>query len=306
MAKAKIPAWFDIKNYDRELTDADWAVNIDIRYRFLEAKTHLPLDQQITFLEAIGGEPIRGVFDVAPMHKNPFPVRTMNSADMAVISASWSSDDGWQELYNKVCSVVGKSAPPSFLSEMIEIYNSKESLKSDAIEKIGWLAPEFCHGVPITVDLDSDDETLKLAFSIWLAGARSELSNRFKKPFTQEDYQKWRKLQILAAFDLYQWSEINNLRLTNTQIANAIFPPHSTPIEDRDIDMSERLRKVVKPLMEHVITGWTVRLITSSVRLSNHLDEVVERAEVERGTIQSERKTIKTIPDLGFTESNPD
>lgn len=288
MAKAKIPTWFDIKNYDRDLTVEEWAVNIDLRYRFLEAKTYLPLDQQINFVMALASDPLRADFDIAPRHTNPFPVRTMNSADMAVISASWSTDEGWQELYGKVCSVVGKQAPQSLLNEVIDIYNSKESLKGDAIEKIGWLAPEFCHGVPITVDLDSDDETLKEAFSIWLAGARSELSSRFKKPFTQEDYQKWRKLQILAAFDLYQWSEINNLRLTNTQIANAIFPPHSTPIEDRDIDMSERFRKVVKPLMEHVITGWTVRLITSTVRLSNHLDEVVERANVERGTIQAE------------------
>ncbi|PWY39825.1 hypothetical protein DK261_19405 [Pseudomonas sp. RW409] len=145
--------------------------------------------------------------------------------------------------------------------------------------------------------MDSDDETLKLSFSIWLAGARDEINNRFKRSFNDEDFQKWHKFKILAAFDLYQWAEINNVRLTNTQIANALFPPDSVSMEDRDIDMGERLRKVVKPLMEQTITGSTVRLITATVRLEKYLGQIVAEDQERRSIKKLESDTVKIIPE---------
>lgn len=296
MARAKIPEWFDLSKYKLPESPDEWGVSIELRSRFLEAKKRLSIDQQKAFFEIFAGRTVER-FNLNDRHTNPFPVRTMNAADMAVISASWSVDQGWQELYQKVCSVVGQPGHWELLDEIIAIYQKEESLKNDAIGKVGWLAPEFCHGIPITVDLDSDDETLKLSFSIWLAGARDEFNNRFKRSFNEEDFQKWHKFKILAAFDLYQWAEINNIRLTNTQIANALFPPDSVSLEDRDIDMGERLRKVVKPLMEQTITGSTVRLITATVRLEKFLGKIVAEEQDKRELRNLESNVVEIIPE---------
>ncbi|MGF6591028.1 hypothetical protein ABIE20_001213 [Pseudomonas sp. 2835] len=277
-------------------TTAEWGANIELRSRFLEMKSSLDAGQIEAFFKVFAGKSV-DQFDITQSHRNPFPVMFMSAADMAVMSASWSVDQRWQELHQKVCAVVGQQAPYTFLDEIVEIYQKDEVLKDDALSKVGWLAPEFCHGVPITVDLDADDETLKLAFEVWLAGVRSEENARFKRSVTADDFKKWHKFRVLAAFDLYQWAEIYGVRLTNTQIANALFPPDAVSEEDRDIDMGERLRKVVKPLVEQTITSSTVRLITASARLERYLDQVVSRDKEKRAKLEAEREAGIRVPD---------
>lgn len=296
MAKAEIPEWFDLRTYQIPLSHDQWGVSIEMRTLFTKTKPFLGKDEQESYFRTFAGR-IPGDFGLIERHTDPFPVRSMIAADIAVISASWSVDESWQELYKKVCSVVGKDAPPELLEEVVSIYENGSSLKKEALEKVGWLAPEFCHGVPITVDLDSDDETLKLAFSVWLAGVRCDMNERFKKPISDDDFHKWHRYRILAAFDLYQWAEIKGIRFTNNQIANALFPPGATSFEDRDVDMGERIRKVVKPLMEQSITAETVRLIGATTRLERYLGQVVEKDKAERRAAEAESKREKIIPE---------
>lgn len=288
MAKAEIPEWFDLKVYQEILSRDQWGVCISMRADYLGVK---PLFRDVAEQEEMfrffGGR-IPEQFGLAERHTDPFPVRPMIAADLAVISASWSQDESWQALYQKVCSVVGKQAPRSLFDEVLDIYDSGDTLRADALDNVGWLAPQFCHGVPITVDLDNDDETLKLAFSVWLAGVRSEMSERFKKPISDEDFQKWQKYRILAAFDLCQWAEIKGFRYTNIQLANALFPPETIDIEDRDLDMTERVRKTVKPLMNQCITQETVRLISATTRLERYMGQVVEAALADREASEAE------------------
>ncbi|MQA57658.1 DUF6387 family protein [Pseudomonas piscis] len=274
MAKAEIPKWFNLETYQIPLSHDQWGVSIDMRAMYLDVKPLLSKKEQIDFFKVFAGR-LPEDFAVEH-HTDPFPVRSMNAADLAVISASWSNDPAWQMLFQKVCSVVGKDAPATLLDEVVAIYQEAPSMKKEALENVGWLAPEFCHGVPITVDLNSDDETLKLAFSVWLAGVRSDMNERFKKPISEDDFQKWHKYRILAAFDLYQLADITGTRFTNSQMANALFPPASVSIEDRDVDMGERIRKVTKPLMDQTITFETVRLIRATTRLEKYLGQVIE------------------------------
>lgn len=288
MARSEIPSWFKLETYQTPLSHNQWGISIDMRAMYLRAKRNMDTEEKERFFKAFAGR-LPEEFGV-DLHTDPFPIRSMNAADLAVISASWSKDQAWQTVFQKVSAVVGLSAPFELFDELVAIYESEPSIQQEAVDKVGWLAPEFCHGVPITVNLDSDDETLKHAFSLWLAGARSEMQERFKKPIGEEDFQKWHKYRILAAFDLYQWADIVGVRFTNNQIANALFPPASVSIEDRDVDMAERIRKVVKPLIDQVITHETVRLITATTRLEKYLGEVVEREQMKR---ESECGSIK-------------
>ncbi len=279
MAKAEIPEWFNHIAYQERLSHDQWAVSIKMRAMFLDSKPFMDVVEQENFFRVFAGR-LPEDFGLPESHTDPFPVRSMNAADLAVISASWSKNEAWQEIFQKVCSVVGKDAPDTFLEELVDIYARESVLKSEAIEKVGWVASDFCHGVPITIDLDNDDETLKEAFGIWLAGVRTEMNNRFKKPISEEEFEKWHKYQVLAAFDLYQWAEIKAIRFTNNQVANAIFPPETVSMEDRDLDMGERIRKVVKPLLEQCFTFETVRLISATIRLEKYLGQIIEKIEI--------------------------
>ena len=295
MAKAEIPKWFKLETYKEPLSHDQWGASIDMRAMYLGAKSYSSEADQAKFFRVFAGRlPEDFALD---HHADPFPVRPMNAADLAVISASWSRDQAWQMLFQKVCAVVGKQAPPELFDEVVAIYQEEPSIKKAVLENVGWRAPEICHGVPITVNLNSDDETLKEAFSIWLAGARSETNERFKKPISEDDFQKWHRYLILAAFDLYQWADLVGVRFTNNQIANALFPPASVSIEDRDVDMAERVRKVVKPLMEQVITHETVSLITATTRLEKYLGEVVAAEESKREILKTESKIDEVIPE---------
>lgn len=300
MARAEIPDWFDLRTYQLPLSHDQWGVSLEMRTLFIRTKPFISIDETESIFRVFAGR-MPEDFGLIEPHTDPFPVKSMIAADLAVISASWSEDQSWQTLFKKVCSVVGQDGAPNLLEEVVEIYENSSSLKMDAVEKVGWLAPEFCHGVPVTVDLNTDDETLKGAFSVWLAGVRSDMSERFKKPVSEEDFQKWHKYLILAAFDLYQWAELKGVRFTNNQIANALFPPGSITFEDRDIDMGERVRKVVKPLMEQIITPETVRLIAATTRLEKYSRQVVENIKVESEGAKPESTFEGIIPESAGT-----
>ncbi|PCR93252.1 hypothetical protein CP336_27440 [Pseudomonas fluorescens] len=273
MAKAEIPKWFKLETYQEPLSHNQWAVSIEMRAMYLGVKPYSSDDEKAKIFRIFAGR-LPEEFAIEH-HADPVPIKPMNAADLAIISASWSQNQAWQTLFQKVCAVVGIPAPDELLDEVVAIYQQEPSMKKAAIENVGSLAADFCHGVPITVNLNSDDETLKQAFSSWLADVRSDTRERFKKPISDDDFQKWHKYKILAAFDLYQWAELIGVRFTNNQIANALFPPASTSIEDRDVDMAERIRKVVKPTMEQVITRETVRLINATTRLEKYLGKTV-------------------------------
>lgn len=283
MAKAEIPDWFDLKTYQKPLSSNQWLARIGFRVGYLALK---PLFRERTEQE----EMFRFYSEIFPMqfnlpdcHTDPLPVRPMIAADLAVFSAFWSRDQSWQTLYQKMCSTAGKVDPKLLFDEVLDIYNSGSTLKKDVLCNVGgWFESQpyqFCHGAPITVNLSNDDETIRQAFNVWLADVRNGMSERFEKPVSDEDFQKWQKYRVMAAFDLCQWAEIKGFRYTNNQLANALFPPESIEYEERDVDMSERVRKLVRPLMSQCFTHETVRLLEAAARLEMHLEQVNTSAQ---------------------------
>lgn len=277
MAKAEIPDWFDLKVYQEPLSRNQWLARIGFRVGYLAFKPQFrDLTEQEEMFRFYSGIFPRQ-FNLPECHMDPLPVRPMIAADLAAYSAFWSWDQSWQALYQKMRSIAGEVDPRSLFDEVLDIYGSGATLKKEVLCNAGWLGSQtysFCHGAPITVNLNNDDETIKQSFSVWLAGVRSEMSERFKKPVSDEDFQKWHKYRIMAAFDLCQWAEIKGFRYTNKQLANALFPPESIEYEERDVDMTERVRKLVKPLMSQCFTHETVRLLEAAVRLEAHLGQV--------------------------------
>lgn len=273
VAKAEIPDWFDLKYYQEPISRMQWLSRIGTRVAYLEYK---PLFRDITEQEEMfhffSGICL-GSFDLPENHIDPSPVKSMSAADLAVFSACWSSNQSWQTLYKNICKTVIDLESGTLIDE----YDRSAELEKESVCSRRWISygsEQFVHGTAITVNLNHDDETIKQAFSVWLAGQRSEMSERFNRPVNDDDFQKWQKYNVLAAFDLCQWAEIKGFRYTNKQLANALFPPDSIEFDERDVDMTERVRKLVRPLAIQCVTHETVRSLEAAVRLACHVGEL--------------------------------
>jgi hypothetical protein len=108
---------------------------------------------------------------------------------------------------------------------------------------------EVLHGVPLTIDITQDDETLKLAFQVWLAGARAILG-QVKRPIGDKEFAEWREYGILQVFDLEFWGRLNGFRYSDALLAKVLWP-HA------EVDAEERLRKVSRKKANEVFRDWT-------------------------------------------------
>lgn len=131
--------------------------------------------------------------------------------------------------------------------------------------------------LPLMVNVNLDDETLKLAFSVWLAGLRAG-SKEQKVPFSDKDTADWKKFGVLQAFDLSMWNRMTNAGYTDAFIAQAIWP------DDEFVDRTDRYRKVTKPKVGRLFTVWEAERLTHQVALAKFLDQIVERKKANGGT----------------------
>jgi hypothetical protein len=126
---------------------------------------------------------------------------------------------------------------------------------------------EMLHGVPLTIDVTQDDETLKLAFSIWLAGARQILGGA-KTPIGDKDFKAWKEFGLLQVFDLDFWGQLHGVRYSDALIADLLWP-------EADFDSTERIRKVSRKKVYEVFSDWTfVHRFWRQLELSKYLESI--------------------------------
>jgi hypothetical protein len=135
--------------------------------------------------------------------------------------------------------------------------------------------------IPIVVDLDHDDDTLVLAFKVWLAGARQCLEYRAAQPIGRKEFAKWKRFGLLPAFDLLFWRHATAAPLTDTVIANAIWPPNNREF----VDITERFRKVTRPMLKDVFNWTFVSRFWSQMELENSLDLLVADRRAAEGDL---------------------
>lgn len=113
---------------------------------------------------------------------------------------------------------------------------------------------------------------LRFAFNVWLAGARSSLAAA-PRPIGEREFSRWTKYQLLAAFDLLFWSELSGVRLTDAFIAHTIWPDNG----DEFVDLTERFRKVTRPMVAETICTDFVMRFWRQLEFERSLDSIVER-----------------------------
>ena len=95
--------------------------------------------------------------------------------------------------------------------------------------------------IPVMIDLEQDDESLKLAFELFLEGAREATGVESRK-IDEKTLQEWRFYGVLQIFDLQYWAALSGERYTDNVLASAVWGAD-------DVDINERLRKVARPKM---------------------------------------------------------
>ena len=73
--------------------------------------------------------------------------------------------------------------------------------------------------------------------------------------YDESDCRKWHELKILPYLDLLSWLMNTGQKMTNSKIGNILFP------DEFDIDLSERIRKVTKPLAKNLVTHQTINAL---------------------------------------------
>jgi len=128
------------------------------------------------------------------------------------------------------------------------------------------------NGIPITVDLSFDDQTLVDDFKSWLSKNRENSEKITKKPFAEKDIDEWRKYKILQVFDLDIWSRFNNINITDAAIAKALWPDDDPDAED--VSPIDRIRKTSRKKINELINPVSVRklLAQSSVEQTRELN----------------------------------
>ena len=143
-----------------------------------------------------------------------------------------------------------------------------EALKSFHSECLKRGVYKKCDSI-IEVDLSATNEALVSSFSKWLREKRKEISEfdshtEKEKDFTVKDCRQWVQNKILQYLDIKIVADSVGIKIPNHIIGKFLFP------DEFDVDLGERIRKVVKPSAE-------------SIMYTKTLDHLIQAASKEAG-----------------------
>lgn len=283
----ELPEWFPLETYKQDLNEHQWLEELVWRR---SAKTILEntgdrqkvVDTYKNFVLSRSNENILEKSALLKETKHAseiWGIREIPPFYMAYLGCMINETSKGRELTEYLTELrKGKTLGKLYSSETPEFI--KHAQKEGIDDWVEWdkepfqmqdVIPRF----PVVVDLDQDDETLKLAFEIWLAGVRSKIGEA-PKPVSKKDFEYWKKYGLLPVFDLLFWAELNELKYTDALIANAVWP-------DTFVDNTERLRKVSKPKVNQIFGDWTfITRFWRQLELSESLELLVKEKRNEK------------------------
>lgn len=293
--------WFPLDVYSRSLTYEEWhitlASRVGLRWTYEHLKEHGELvdkhyEKPLTKLgpnEELK-EKMLGLFDDFVIAEgglgkvftheddNPrWPVTGLNVFEAFYCSRMWEQHEHqkWREFAQRAVDEPREAfiQLPDFWRERERLPEALRPEKSD-----GYQAEFLDWRVPLSVDISLDDETLKFAFEVWLAGIRDALKENTPKPFRDKDIADWRLYAILPAFDLLLWSDINGLKYTATFISNQIY----TDTDSYNINTYDRYRQRTRPLIEKLFTWRAVERFEYQIRLHRFLERKMREHDPEK------------------------
>lgn len=278
-----LPDWFPLPIYKQDLTQVDWLTEIALRAGLQTAAVNrrgkkrgrLNIDDppEDTFIALFVTRKSRANRTlVEPKKTNFWPVLEPTPFELFFLVENQRTDEYEEaERWAKKLNTKGAKALAEFtgsgvrdrLAQMDRVIE-KEPPGSTYLDVLGKRAA-------VMIDLDQDDETLELAFKVWLAGARDVLSHKAAHPIGDKEFSKWKKFGLLAAFDLTFWAESTGSRFTDAFLARAIWPDDG----EEFVDLTERFRKVTRPMVAEVFNWDYVSRFWRQTELASSLDALV-------------------------------
>lgn len=302
MSSFNLPSWYPLAAYSRDMNEQEWAAEIFVRSIVRQKYEQAPGEQTLidwasqdlsTALDffnfyVVHDEPIvDALFPKDVDNRKRWPVSTMTDFEagfLAVLARPKSHPEvrRWAKRLGKDSSKWQKEYFGSGVHNRVDA----ESLPltsdgGDSDTSAYTHADVLGHRVPLMIDINMDDETLKFFFDLWLKIVRNA-SGQSKRPFKDEDFAAWKKYGLLPAFDLSMWSVLTGQNYTDVFIAQTIWPDTNASLDGAD--RTESYRKTTKKYMRNVINTW------ESLRLLNQatMSHVLKKLLVERARTAAE------------------
>lgn len=115
----------------------------------------------------------------------------------------------------------------------------------------------------VHVDLNATDERLVSDFRVWLNEKRTRLASLApKRNVSAVEMKEWAQFCVLGCIDLDIFSRSVGGSISNATLGLLLFP------NEYDVDLSERVRKVTRPMAAKVMSGAFLHSIADQVSRS--------------------------------------
>jgi Family of unknown function (DUF6387) len=266
--KSKLDQYFDITKYDRcsELSLVQWVNLAEMRYAYLTAGKN-ELKEYSTLIEN------RVLIE---------PLPETISDKLSSIPITGNAVNDFSLLDHTVCQEMIEKMPD--ISAICNAFNSycdgtndddcdesiidkvHDSLLTHSLsQKVFPLAHPYFY---LTVNLEATDETIMSEVLSWLKEKRKTLSQHFDDlnppiKFDKKTFNAWSRYKVLAFIDLKILQHLYSEELPNHFIADLLFP------REAGVDFSERVRKVVEPKAEVLLSSSTIEAMRLDAMRNN-------------------------------------
>lgn len=291
-----LPEWIRKKTYSNKLSDIDWYREIRRRQKLFslidfhkKELTRIDEDSREFLLDMLERD-IRPDSMIFHIPQDGVPIcdltvgettflafSTQQSGSLAIINKYKKLLELWSDTLDKRKSA-GEDRPPTYgqydleLAHFVDQLSERDSeiLEAPIAQYSDPLRNPFLsygrplNGYPLTIDLQFDDKTILDNVKKWLAEKREAEQVKARRPFTQQDFDDWQFYKTREIFDLEAWAAINDAKIFDRVIADALWP--NAPDGFSAIDV---LRTTARKKVREIFTFETVVRLYGQLRLEH-------------------------------------
>lgn len=304
-----MPDWYPLETYKRRLSAEEWASELYIRlalriaYRNCKGMAekhggpirmgHDQSSPEETFIAVLSDQAPsrkeRFIFDTEPNLSRDWPINIQTAFEaefVAQLLRPYANPEhiAWAQRL---------ALRPELLVEFIdrkergEIVEDRTSSWDKLSQNLGQLCKDTLGPrVPLMVNLNLDDDSIKTAFSVWLTGMRQQLGSASKAPYDEKDFKKWHEYKVLQVFDLDLWMEITGTNIKDVVIGRELWPEDDVRLGD--FDRTDRLRKVTRDINERLFTPWECERLVHQIRLIKFVQSIGDAIKKDSSPAEKE------------------
>jgi hypothetical protein len=246
--------WFNLKNYDSysNMSIEEWQWQLSIRTKLHEYYVHHypslgEIDQEI--IKSIKS----GIIEKAeyPFLNNIGFLKPIVIHGLQPTVTSLRSIDIWYLMQGLTSTKMGKACEHYarfFFRNELDNDLAKIATRPHSLNIKSYINGKQLNAFYVSVDLEASDDQLKEDFSSWLKKTRIDTQKNKKRSYIkQTDFDQWVEYGVMPYLDLTFMSKLEGKKITQDKLGQLIFP------DEFEVTISERIRKVTKPLAERLI-----------------------------------------------------